>query len=114
MDVIAWIGRLVFFLVVLWLALENTATVPLRLTSSLEWQNVPLLAVILVCFVAGVLAGTLAMVPRILRLRRQVAQPQRAAAASQQQADVELALTRAARQGGAAGDLELETRGGRR
>ncbi len=111
MDLIAWIGRLVFFLLVLWLALENTATVPLHLSASLQWQNVPLLAVILVSFVAGVGAGTLALVPRLLRLRRQAAPPVRAEAAAQQAAEV--ALTRAARQGGAAGDLELETRGRR-
>ncbi len=109
MDVIAWIARLAFFLMALWLALENTATVSLRISSTVEWQNVPLLAVILVCFVAGVFAGTLAMVPRLLRQRRQLAQPPRTEAAAQLAA--ELALTRAARQGGAAGDLELETRG---
>jgi uncharacterized integral membrane protein len=112
MDLIAWIGRLVFFLMVLWLALENTATVPLRLSSSVQWQNVPLLAVILVCFVAGVFAGTLALMPRMIRLRRQLARPTKSEAATQQAN--ELALTRAARQGGAAGDLELETRGRRR
>lgn len=108
MELIAWIGRLVFFLLVLLLALENTTTVPLRLTSSIEWQNVPLLVVILACFVAGVLAGTLAMVPRLIRQGRHglpLAPPE---AAAQQAA--ELALTRAARQGGAAGELELEPR----
>jgi len=108
MDLIAWIGRLVFFLLVLWLALENTATVPLRLSSSIQWQSVPLLGVILVCFVAGVLAGTLALTPRLIRLRRQLVRPSRSESVAQQAA--EQALTRAARQGGAAGDLELETR----
>jgi len=109
MDLIAWIGRLVFFLLVLWLALENTATVPLHLSASLQWDSVPLLFVILGSFVAGVLAGSLALAPRIIRLRRQAAQPARSEAAIQQAA--EIALTRAARQGGAAGDIELETRG---
>lgn len=108
MDLIAWIGRLAFFLVVLWLALENTATVPLRLSSSIQWQNVPLLLIILVCFIAGVIAGTLALAPRLIRLRRQLVRPPQSEAAAQQAA--ELVLTRAARQGGAAGDLELETR----
>jgi len=112
MDLIAWIGRLIFFLLVLWLALENTATVPLRLSSTIQWQNVPLLAVILVCFVAGVLAGTLALTPRLIRMRRQLARTAATSEAAAQQA-AELALTRAARQGGAAGDLELETRGRR-
>jgi hypothetical protein len=41
-------------------------------------------------------------------LRRQITQPARTERAAQQAA--EIALTRAARQGGAAGDLELETR----
>ncbi len=108
MDLIAWIGRIIFFLLALWLALENTATVPLRLSSTVQWQNVPLLAIILVCFIAGVLAGTLALTPRLIRLRRQLARSPSSEAAAQQAA--ELALTRAARQGGAAGDLELETR----
>jgi uncharacterized integral membrane protein len=111
MDLIAWFGRLVFFLLALWLALENTATVPLRITSSIHWQDVPLLAVILVCFVAGVLAGSLALLPRLIRLQRQLARPTTTPAGEQQAA--ESALTRAARQGGAAGDLELETRGRR-
>jgi uncharacterized integral membrane protein len=108
MDLIAWIGRLVFFLLALWLALENTATVPLHLGASLQWQNVPLLFVMLGCFVAGAIAGSLALVPHILRLRRQITQPAHTERAAQQAA--EIALTRAARQGGAAGDLELETR----
>jgi len=108
MDLIAWLGRLVFFLVALWLALENTVTVPLYLTASLQWQNVPLMFVILGSFVAGVLAGTLALAPRLLRRRRNRVPAQRSEAAVQQAA--EIALTRAARQGGAAGDLELETR----
>ena len=108
MDLIAWIGRLAFFLLALWLALENTATVALHLGPSLQWQNVPLLFIMLGCFVAGAIAGSLALVPRMLRLRRQVAQPAGTEHAVQQAAEV--ALTRAARQGGAAGDLELETR----
>jgi len=107
MDLIAWLGRLAFFLMALWLALENTETVTLRLTSAVQWQNVPLLAVILVVFVAGVIAGTLALVPRLIRQQRQLAQPRARKAVLQ---DTEQALTRAARQGGAAGDLELETR----
>jgi len=108
MDLIAWISRLGFFLLALWLALENTATVPVRLSAALQWPNVPLVAVMLASFVAGVIAGTLALTPRLFRLRRRLAQPQRSETATQQAA--EMALTRAARQGGAAGDLELETR----
>ena len=108
MDVIAWIGRLAFFLLALWLALENTATVPLRLTSTMQWNDVPLLAIILACFLIGVLAGTLALVPRLIRLHRQVSRAPRPSPGTVQVA--ELALTRAARQAGAAGDFDVETR----
>jgi lipopolysaccharide assembly protein A len=112
MDLIAWIGRLVFFLLVLFLALENTATVPLRLSSTIAWQGVPLLVVILACFVAGVLAGTLALVPRLVRLSRQAVRPSAPDAAAPHLA-AEQALTRAARQGVVGGDLDVETRGRR-
>ena len=108
MDLIAWIGRLIFFLLALWFAMENTATVPLHLGATVQWQAVPLPFVMLGCFLAGAVAGSLALLPRMLRLRRQITQPARTERAVQQAA--EIALTRAARQGGAAGDLELETR----
>jgi uncharacterized integral membrane protein len=111
MDLVAWIGRVVFFVLALLLALENTATVPLRLSSTIEWQNVPLLVVILGCFLAGVLAGTLALLPRLIRLGRQ--QTRRPAPESTLQQVAEQALTRAARQVGAAGELDVETRGRR-
>lgn len=107
MDLVAWMGRLLFFLLVLWLALGNTATVPLYLGTSIYWDKVPLLFVILGSFVCGVVAGSLALVPRLVRLRRQPALPAPAGST----VPPELVLTRAARQGGAAGDLELETRG---
>lgn len=111
MDFVAWFGRLVFFFFALWLALENTAGVPLRLTSTLQWHDVPLVVVILACFVAGVLAGTFALLPRLIRLQRLAARPPvptRPETLGQQAA--ETALTRAARQAGAAGDLEYDTR----
>jgi putative membrane protein len=110
MDILAWAGRIAFFLVVLWLALQNNATVPLRLTSTLQWQGVPLVAVILACFLAGVLAGTLALVPMMLRLRRATAKREARRRRDFEASTVEIALTRAARQGGAVGDLDVDTR----
>jgi len=109
MDLIAWIGRLVFFLLMMLFALENTATVPLRLTSTIQWQNVPLVVVMLACFVAGVIAGTLALLPRLVRMGRQGGARKAPSQAAVQQA-AEQALTQAARQGGGAVDLDLETR----
>ena len=103
MDVFAWFGRFVFFLLMLVLALENNITVPLRITSSLQWEEVPLMLIILGCFVAGVLAGTLALLPRLFRSVRSASRSENPRAA---EAAAELTLTRAARQGGVAGDLE--------
>jgi uncharacterized integral membrane protein len=112
MDLIAWLVRLLFFVLALWFALENTARVPLRLTSSLAWDQVPLIGVILMCFVAGVLAGVLALVPTLLRQRRQLAAQVRAARiAAAPGPDVTDRLTQAARQVGAVGALEVDTRG---
>jgi uncharacterized integral membrane protein len=108
MDLIAWIGRLAFFLLALWLALENTGPVPIRLSASLQWPDVPLVAVILLTFLAGVVAGSLALVPRLVRLSRLASRPAPSPAQAHQAA--ELALTQAARQAGAAGELEVDSR----
>lgn len=109
MDFIAWLGRFVFFLLMLILALENNITVPFRLTATLHWQEVPLMFVILLCFLAGVLAGTLALLPRLLRLTRVAGKEQVRYASTTSQAVAELALTQAARQGAVA-ELEPEAR----
>ncbi|HEX7156943.1 MAG TPA: LapA family protein [Burkholderiaceae bacterium] len=112
MDLIAWLLRLLFFVLALWFALENTARVPLRVTSSLSWDSVPLIGVILVCLVAGALAGMLALVPTLLRQRRQLAAQTRAArVAATPGPDATDRLTQAARQMGAVGALEVDTRG---
>ncbi len=104
MDLLAWIGRLIFFLAVLWIALENPATVPLRLTATLSWQAVPLLAVILGSFLIGVLAGTIAMLPKLFRLHRRLRQADRKSA----RPNAEASLMHAARQGGAVGDVDFD------
>jgi uncharacterized integral membrane protein len=109
MDFFAWLGRFVFFLLMLVLALENNITVPLRVTATLHWQDVPLMIIILICFVAGVLAGTLALLPRLVRLSRAAGREQVRNESVMTQAVAELALTRAARQGAVA-ELEPEAR----
>ncbi len=105
MDLLAWIGRLIFFLVVLWIALENPATVPLRLSATLSWPNVPLLAVILGSFVIGVLAGTIAMLPKLFRLHRRL---RHATDRKSARPNAEASLMHAARQGGAVGDVDFD------
>jgi uncharacterized integral membrane protein len=112
MDLIGWLLRLLFFVLALWFALQNTVPVPLRLTPTQGWSQVPLVVVILACFVAGAVAGVLALVPHLLRQRRRIMTLSRAAG-QQAAAAPELAaesLTDVARRVGAVGGLEAETR----
>jgi len=111
MDLIGWLLRLVFFVLALWFALQNTASVPLRLSPTQGWSQVPLVIIILVCFVAGAVAGMLALVPHFLRQRRRIAALSRAT--TQQAVAPGVAaenLTDVARRVGAVGGLELDTR----
>jgi len=111
MDLIGWLLRLVFFVLALWFALQNTAPVPLRLSPTQGWNQVPLVVVILACFVAGAVAGMLAMVPHLLRQRRRVAQLTRSSATPAVAPDVATeSLTDVARRVGAVGGLDTETR----
>ena len=114
MKAIAWLVRLVFFAVVLWFALKNTTAVPLKLTETLHWDEVPLIVVMLACVLIGVAAGTVALAPRLFSLRRQVAALRRQAeratpadAAAERLADQ---VASAARNAGAVGELGADTR----
>ena len=112
MDLLGWLLRLVFFVLALWFALQNTAPVELHLSSTRSLSDVPLVVVILVCFVAGAVAGVVALVPHLLRQRRRITALSRAAsqplpAASDVGGE---SLTDVARRVGAVGGLEAETR----
>jgi putative membrane protein len=117
MDLIGWLLRLIFFILALWFALQNTVPVPLRLSPTQGWSQVPLVVVILACFVAGAVAGMLAMVPYLLRQRRRIALLSRAGAPPPASSRTEVAaesLTDVARRVGAVGGLDTETRTRRR
>ncbi|MCX7901211.1 MAG: lipopolysaccharide assembly protein LapA domain-containing protein, partial [Burkholderiaceae bacterium] len=77
MKVIAWLLRLLFFLLVLWFALKNTTPVPVRITERIVWDGVPLIVVMLACLLIGALAMAAALAPRLMRLRRQAQRTQR-------------------------------------
>jgi uncharacterized integral membrane protein len=77
MSLIAWLLRLFFFVAVLYLALKNTVPVTVSLTHTLRFDDVPLVVVMLICFVAGMLAATLALLPRLLRARAPRVDPPR-------------------------------------
>lgn len=109
MDLIIWLFRLAFFLFVLWFALQNTALVPLHLSSS--ESEVPLVVVILACFVVGALAGMAALVPYLLRQRKRISVLTRSMSERTVAPDVAAEnLTDVARRVGAVGGLEAETR----
>ena len=113
MQLLAWLIRFAFFAVVLWFALKNTTPVPLQLTETLRWDGVPLILVIIACLVIGVLAGAAALAPRLFRLRRQVAalssQATRAKVAEAAAERYNDQLASAARNAGAAGQLDGDT-----
>jgi len=109
----AWLARLALFALALWFALQNTTPVPLHLTDSLRWDDVPLILIIVGCLTIGVLAGAAAMAPSLFRLRRQV---KAAAGRAEVAPPVEAPgardgdrLARAARNAGAAGQLDGDT-----
>ena len=111
MDLLGWLLRLAFFLLALWFALQNTDPVPLRLSATRGWSEVPLIVVILACFVAGAVAGILALVPHLLRQRRRITALSRVTTQQPVAPDVAAeSLTDVARRVGAVGGLEAETR----
>lgn len=114
MKAIAWLVRLVFFAVVLWFAVKNTTPVPVKLTETLRWDEVPLIVVMLACVLIGVAAGAIALAPRLFRLRRQVAalrrQTERATPTDATAERLANQVASAARNVGAVGELGADTR----
>jgi putative membrane protein len=111
MDLLGWLLRLVFFVLALWFALQNTAPVELHFTSTRSFSDVPLVVVILTCFIAGAVAGVVALVPHLLRQRRRITALSRTVDQQAVAPDVGgESLTDVARRVGAVGGLEAETR----
>lgn len=114
MQFVGWLVRLAFFALVLWFALKNTTPVPLRLSETLYWEHVPLILIILGCLVIGVVTGAAALAPRVYRLRRRVAalsnQATRAKVAEAAAERYNDQLANAARNAGAAGQLDADSR----
>lgn len=83
MQVLAWLFRVALFLVMLGFALSNTDTATLRFFGipQFEWRA-PLVLLLLVFFAAGALMGVLAVVPKVLRQRREVGRLRREVAAA--------------------------------
>jgi len=72
MRILLLLLKLALFLLVLTFAVRNTESVTVRYLPGWEWQS-PLIFVLLVAFCIGVVLGLLAVLPRILRQRREIA-----------------------------------------
>jgi uncharacterized integral membrane protein len=72
MNLLAWVVKLGFFLLVLWFALKNTTPVPVRFSADFTLERVPLILVMLICVAVGALLGALALAVPIYRMRREV------------------------------------------
>jgi lipopolysaccharide assembly protein A len=68
MRLIAWVIRVLVFVLLLVLALANTQTATLNFLAGYSWQA-PLILIGLAFFVVGLLAGLLSALPAIFRLR---------------------------------------------
>ncbi len=69
MRALTWIVRGILFVILLGLAIKNSADVELRFFFDAHWQA-PLSLVVLIAFASGVLAGLLAFMPQWIRQRR--------------------------------------------
>ncbi|WP_213293883.1 lipopolysaccharide assembly protein LapA domain-containing protein [Paraburkholderia sacchari] len=68
MRFIAWVIRVLVFVLLLVLALENTDPATLHVLAGYSWQA-PLILIGLAFFVVGLLAGLLSALPAMFRLR---------------------------------------------
>jgi uncharacterized integral membrane protein len=71
MRIVTWTVRLAAFLVLLAFAAKNADPVTLRFYFDLAWQ-LPLVALLLAFFAAGVLFGLAAILGMVLRQRREI------------------------------------------
>jgi putative membrane protein len=85
MRFVTWTIRLAAFLLLLAFAARNADPVKLRLFLDVDWQ-VPLVALLLAFFAAGVLFGLVALVGPLLRQRREIGRLRREAPGSAESA----------------------------
>lgn len=81
MRAFIWLLRLLLFVLLLGFAVKNSGVVTVRFFFDAQW-TLPLVAVMLVFFAAGALAGLTAALGAYLRQRRELLQLQRACEAA--------------------------------
>ena len=72
MKFLVWLLRILLFVVLLGFAVKNSGTVTLRFFFDAAWP-LPLVAVMLISFAAGAVAGLSAALGSFLRQRREIA-----------------------------------------
>lgn len=77
MRYLVWALRLLVFLAVLMFALKNTDPVTVRFYAEHLVSEVPLIVVMLTCFVVGTVFGLLLTVPANMRRRRELVRVRR-------------------------------------
>jgi uncharacterized integral membrane protein len=94
MRILGWIIRIVVFLGFLLFAMSNTEVVALRLWgANLAW-SAPLVLFLLAFFAAGASLGLLALVPTLVRQRREINRLRRLEQAAQSAQTVAVATER--------------------
>jgi putative membrane protein len=73
MKFLFWIVRIALFGLLFLLALRNTGEVTLELFMGTQWRA-PLILILLAAFGLGILAGLLALLPSVMRMRLQLSQ----------------------------------------
>lgn len=115
MKAIGWLLGIVYFLLILVFAINNAEPVTLRLTSKIVLGEMPLVVILLASFALGVLLGLIALAPKVLLLKRELARLRRPPTVGQTSPDVAAEpigdrLASAARSGGAVGELDGDER----
>ncbi len=77
MRILVWVLRLLVFVLVLLFALQNTARVDVGFFNDYQFQQIPLIVVMLVAFVIGLLAGLLLTALSLMRKHRELARLRR-------------------------------------
>jgi uncharacterized integral membrane protein len=76
MRYLLWLLRITLFLILLGFAVKNSDPVSVHYYFGAEWRA-PLVFVMLVCVVAGVALGVLAVLGQVFRQRREIAELKR-------------------------------------
>jgi uncharacterized integral membrane protein len=76
MGVLTWLLRIFLFVILLGLAIKNSGDVVLHFYFDTNWTS-PLSIVLLATFGLGVVLGSLALLPRLIRQKRDLARLQR-------------------------------------